>query len=92
MYLNFFLAGDWCAGDSDRFRVPLSVYVDPDESSPTKDGRNAAAGGKRGRPKKQEAGAIGEDQRAEGAKRQLRENANLVQVRRQAVADEDDVQ
>ena len=85
------LGGDGCAGESGRFRVPVSIYVDPDESSQTKDGRNAAfTGGKRGRPKKQEEDACGEDQRAEGAKRPLRESANLLQVRRQAVADDDD--
>ena len=91
MYL-YFLIGDGCVGDSGRFRVPLSVYLDPDESSPSKDGRNAATGGKRGRPKKREAGAGGEDQGAEGEKRPFRESANLLQVRRQAVDDDDDKQ
>ena len=82
MYLNFLLGGDGCAGDSGRFRVPISV--DPNESSPSKD---SAAEGKRGRPKKQEECAGVEDQRAEGAKRPLRESACLFQMRRHAVDD-----
>ena len=54
MKLYFLLGGDGCAGASDCF----CGYDDPDESSPSKDGKNVvAAGGKRGSPKKQEAGA-----------------------------------
>ena len=84
MYV-YYLVGDGCAGESGRFRVPITIYVDPDQSSPSKDGRNAAtAGGKRGPPKKQEEpGTGGEDQRHEGAKRAFHESANIIQVRRQ---------
>ena len=92
MYLNLLLGNERWDKDSGHLRVPLSVYVYQGESSPTKDRINAVAGGKRGRPKKQEAGACGEDQRAEGATRPLRESASLLQVRRQATDDNDDTQ
>ena len=93
MYV-YFLVGDKCAGPSGRSPIPITIYIDPDESSPSKNGRNAVTtGGKRGGPKKQEEpGTGGEDQYDEGAKRALHESANIIQVRRQAVDDEGDTQ
>ena len=90
----YYLVGDEWAGSSGRSCISTTIYVDPAESTPSKDGRNAAtAGWKRGRPKKQEEPGTGkEDQRDEEAKRALHESANINQVRRQAVDNEGDTQ
>ena len=82
-----------CGGGGDRFHgAPSSSFPDAWKSPPLKErGINASvAGGKRGRPKNQEASCDGEDQRAEGAKRTLLEGSDIVQARRETVANNEE--
>ena len=79
-----FLGGNGGAG---RQRVPITIYVDPDEPATSADARKRVYA-----IKQEEEGAGWEDAHAEGAKRALHENAGIIQVRRQAVGDQGDAQ
>ena len=78
-----FLGGNGGAG---RQRVPITIYVDPDEPTTSADAR------KRVYAIKQDEGAGWEDAHAEGAKRAHHESGGIIQVRRQAVGDQGDAQ